>query len=425
MRINRLDISNFRCFEERSFAFHERFTLLIGANATGKTAILDALAVALGAALIRVPQATSGSIHRRDVRRTYRPTGETGYFVEHYPARVGATGSMAGSQVVWTRELMSAKSRTTRGGTRAIREAMSDLVRRSDNDGDVVLPYIGYYGTSRLWLEQRSSSVGVHPAKRASRYVGYQHCLTPSSSARHLLARLKRLALIQARWGRTLVTLQAVNQAIAHCVEGAVAAEYDFEEDDIVVQFDNDRFPFRSLSDGQRNMAATAADIAMRCTQLNPQLNELARQETPGVVLIDEIDLHLHPRWQRGVIRDLRRTFPRLQFIATSHSPFIVQSVSDGSVINLDTEDCTSESPGELSIEDVAESIMGVDQPQRSRRYREMIEAAEQYYQVIEGAAGETDPREVQELRERLDRLEEPFSDNAEQLSVGGAATTG
>ena len=142
MRINRLDVSNFRCFEERSFAFHERFTLLIGANATGKTAILDALAVALGAALIRVPQATSGSIHRRDVRRTYRPTGETGYFVEHYPARVGATGSMAGSQVVWTRELMSAKSRTTRGGTRAIREAMSDLVRRSDNDGDVVLPYI-------------------------------------------------------------------------------------------------------------------------------------------------------------------------------------------------------------------------------------------------------------------------------------------
>ena len=272
---------------------------------------------------------------------------------------------MAGSDVVWTRELMSAKSRTTRGGTRAIRAAMSDLVRRSDNGGDVVLPYIGYYGTSRLWLEQRSSSVGILPAKRALRYAGYQHCLTPSSSARYLLARLKRLALIQARRGR-MVTLQAVYQAIAHCVEGAVAAEYDFEEDDIVVQFDNARFPFRSLSDGQRNMAATAADIAMRCSRLNPQLNELAHQETPGVVLIDEIDLHLHPRWQRGVIRDLRRTFPRLQFIATSHSPFIVQSVSDGGVINLDTEDYTPENPGELSIEDVAESIMGVEQPREA-----------------------------------------------------------
>ena len=66
-----------------------------------------------------------------------------------------------------------------------------------------------------------------------------------------------------------------------------------------------------------------------------------------------------------AVIGDLKETFPRLQFIATSHSPFIVQSLNGGAVINLDSEDYSPETPSEQSIEDVAENIMGVDRPQR------------------------------------------------------------
>ena len=414
MRIDRLDLRNFRCFADQSFDLDAHFTLLIGANATGKTALLDALAVALGAVLTPVPHASSGSIHRGDVRRTYQRNGETGHFAEHYPVGITASGSIGETDVSWTRELKSAKSRTTRGGTRTIRKVVSKLVERSAGGDDVVLPYVGYYGTSRLWLEPRlASESNIDPARRSSRYAGYQNCLTPSSSTRHLSAWIKRLALIQIRRSRPLATLQAVYEAISDCVEGAVAADFDFEEDDIVVRFGDTRFPFRALSDGQRNMAATAADIAMRCSQLNPHLNERARTETPGVVLIDEIDLHLHPRWQRGVIGNLKETFPRLQFIATSHSPFIVQSMTGGGgVINLDTQDYLPETPCEQSIEDVAENIMGVDKLQRSKRFQDMMAAAETYYQAIESAEGETDPDKVTALRERLDRTEERFADN-------------
>ena len=159
-------------------------------------------------------------------------------------------------------------------------------------------------------------------------------------------------------------------------------------------------------------MAATVADIAMRCSQLNPHLNERARLETAGIVLIDEIDLHLHPKWQCGVARSLSESFPRLQFVATSHSPFIVQSVSPGGVINLDKATDTPETPSEQSIEDVAENIMGVAQPQRSKRFRDMVDAAEQYFRVLEAAEEENDSKMVQKLRERLDELEEPFADN-------------
>ena len=158
-------------------------------------------------------------------------------------------------------------------------------------------------------------------------------------------------------------------------------------------------------------MAALAADIAMRCSQLNPHLNERASVETPGVVLIDELDLHLHPRWQRGVVEDLIETFPRLQFIATSHSPFIIQSVSEGGVINLDQGDDVPETPEIQSIEDVAENIMGVDLPQQSQRFQKMVAAAEEYYRLIESGSTEDD-LEVKALREQLDELEEPFADN-------------
>ena len=413
MRIDRLDIRNFRCFEHRTFEFDPRFTLLIGANATGKTAILEALAVALGAVLTPVPTAGSRGVSGRDVRRIYRPAGETGHFVEQFPAHIEAAGSFAGKELVWVRELKSANSRTTRGKTQEIRRAMGDLIRQSIDNDHTVFPCIGYYGADRFGFGQRRTPQGVDPAGPSSRYIGYQGCLTPTSSPRYLTAWIKRLTLIGAQRGKGLKTLRAVYEAIAACIEDAVAAEFDFEEDDIVVEFENDtRAPFQSLSDGQRSMGAIAGDIAMRCSQLNPHLNDSASAETAGIVLIDELDLHLHPRWQRGVIEDLSETFPRLQFIATSHSPFIIQSVSEGGVINLDQGDDLPETPEVQSIEDVAENIMGVEQPQQSQRFQKMVSAAEEYFHLIERESEANNPEKVKSLRERLDELEEPFADD-------------
>ena len=430
MRIDRLNLRNFRCFRDRTFILNERFTLLVGANATGKTAILDGMAVALGAALLDVPDAPSRTIQPQEVRRTDRQSGEIGEIVEHYPVRITANGRVEETELQWTRELRSKKSRTTRVDTGSIRRAIRQLVQRrlvhrdiADEEivflwdlvnEDVVLPFIGYYGTGRLWVEQRLwKGRAIEPAKPGARYAGYRNCLAPTSSAQHLVAWVKRLALIENQRGRRLVTLDAVYDAITCCVENAEKTSFDFDQDDIVIQFESSVwFPLRLLSDGQRVMAATVADIAMRCAQLNPHLKDRARIETPGVVLIDELDLHLHPRWQRRIVQNLSETFPRLQFVTTSHSPFIIQSMSQGGVINLDREPCEPESPGEQSIEDVAENIMGVEQPQRSRRFREMVAAAERYYGILESATEETDSEKVGALREQLDELEEPFADN-------------
>ena len=151
------------------------------------------------------------------------------------------------------------------------------------------------------------------------------------------------------------------------------------------------------------------ADIAWRCVTLNPHLGPAATHETSGVVLIDELDLHLHPRWQRHVVGDLRRAFPRLQFIVTTHSPFIVQSMKPEEVLSLDDPAVRMDYQAS-SIEDISEEAMGVEGVQRSQRFQEMERAAEEYYRLLETTPADDDA--ARRLKARLDELALPFADN-------------
>lgn len=143
-------------------------------------------------------------------------------------------------------------------------------------------------------------------------------------------------------------------------------------------------------------------------------------------MLIDEIDLHLHPKWQRRVVPDLQRAFPQLQFIATTHSPFILQSLEPGEVIDLDQPwradtgrnapvGVASPGPGHAfsnrAIEDIVESVMGVALPQRGERYQRMYDAAQAYYTLL-AQVPQADETARQTLKARLDELSAPFSDN-------------
>jgi predicted ATP-binding protein involved in virulence len=130
--------------------------------------------------------------------------------------------------------------------------------------------------------------------------------------------------------------------------------------------------------------------------------------EAEAVVLIDEIDLHLHPRWQREIRQKLRETFPKVQFIATTHSPFVIQSLRPGELINLGPEE--SEEYSDKSIEDISEKVMGVEMPQKSERYLDMMKAAEEYFTILQSPAGT--PAEIEAAERRLNELSVPFSDD-------------
>ena len=173
--------------------------------------------------------------------------------------------------------------------------------------------------------------------------------------------------------------------------------------------------PFASLSDGYRNVIKIILDIATRMCILNPYLQGEALEKTPGVVIIDEIDLSLHPTWQKRIVRILKSLFPKVQFICATHSPFIIQSLQQDELITLDRDEKPlAEEYADVSIEDIAEDIMGVQIPQYSDRKIKMYEAAKEFFDALQQGRSKED---IEALREKMARLEAEYSDNPAYLA--------
>jgi predicted ATP-binding protein involved in virulence len=223
----------------------------------------------------------------------------------------------------------------------------------------------------------------------------------------------KKWELASLQQGRPLGTLSGVKEAIKNSMEDWQDVKYDVLQNKLVATAQDGRIlPFNMLSDGVKNMIGMVADIAYRCVTLNPQFDGEAARLTPGIVLIDEIDLHLHPKWQRRVVEDLKRTFPKIQFFATTHSEHIVQSLRDGELIDLNNPDLIPAAEYEnKNIEYITENVMHVPHPYRNDRHQQMMETAERYYQMLENA-NNTSPEELEKLKTELDELIEPYSDD-------------
>jgi predicted ATP-binding protein involved in virulence len=204
---------------------------------------------------------------------------------------------------------------------------------------------------------------------------------------------------------RQAPALAAFNRALHVFLDGFSDVAVEEEPLRLTVGKGGTRLSLKQLSDGERAFIAVLGDLVRRLVLANPDLpNPLEGQ---GVVLIDELELHLHPRWQREVVDKLRNTFPNIQFIATTHSPFVIQSLRAGELISLDPDEFAEYS--NRSVEDIAENVMGVELPQKSKRYLDMMNAAERYYELLRSAAS---PEEVHAAEERLAELTMPFSDD-------------
>lgn len=365
MRIHRLELRNFRCFERLELQLHERMTLLVGTNGAGKSSVLDALAIALGAWLGGTAQAAKEdrTIVAADARLVRQAGVGLATINPSFPVQVTVEGELdthlegvyASIRTKWMRELGRIGGRTTTAGKDMLRLVAEIVEEKSVVDETASLPLIAYYGTGRLWVQKRDKRATVGPR---SRMDGYTACLEFASN--HKLferwmadregARLQQLETAEAA-GTELAAvrtphLEAVQNAACACLEGARRFYYSMNHQELRVEFDDgSEIPFSNLSDGQRSLIVLAADIAWRAAQLNPHHAAEAPSKTKGIVLIDEVELHLHPQWQRTVVGNLLRVFEGLQFVMTTHSPQVVSAArpewmriihSDGSSERVD-----------------------------------------------------------------------------------------
>ena len=378
MRIDRLSVRNFRCFRDRTFDLDPSFNLFVGPNGSGKTSVLDALAVAAGTWLIGFPGYDSRPIRPDDVRIESIEYDADIRFEPQYPVEIETDGLIMGQSLTWLRGLNGAGRRTTSGLSKKLKQIASQTARAVQSGSNETLPLISYYGTSRLWLEPRPRTRAKGPGKRSdrkrlSRPEAYRTSVDPRLSSAGLVEWIATQSWIEYQEGREQSIYAVVRRAILDCLEGGRNMYFDPRRSEVIVSFDNQgRQPFANLSDGQRSMLALVGDIAQKAVQLNPHLGDRVLQETPGLVLIDELEMHLHPSWQRRVVADLKGVFPKIQFMCTTHSPQILGEARRNEVIPLGSDSKRPLATFGLSSDEILESVLLA--PQRDKNVARLVD---------------------------------------------------
>ena len=430
MRIDRAHIRNFKCFDETDLELNPRFTLLVGDNGAGKTTMLDALAVAAGIWLVKPPDSTLAGSGRNilpsEIRLLSKEEGDRAQFLECKPVSVEVAGEITGHSVRWCRQVRLDGTRTTNADAKAALEIIERHFSRVLGGESVLSPVIAYYGAGRAWLPSRSrSEQGGRRNGPARRWEAFYDCFNERIRLTDLNVWFRREAIAFAsRSGSWRPGYDVVKHAILRCVPDADDLWYDGDRGELVLSIGGEARTFTNLSAGQRMMVALVADIAIKAVAQNaylvpevrPHAGEILLSEvlcrTPGLVLIDEIDAHLHPRWQRRVVDDLKQTFPAIQFVCTSHSPFIIQSLEAGELRSLEPGGTALVEYADRSIEDIAEDIQRVDVPQQSHKSLELNRATERYFKLLQEWDGEEESEALKEAEATYRAIAERYSAN-------------
>jgi len=401
MRIRELTIQNYRAFGERQiFPFSPSFTAIAGINGRGKTSLLDGLALLASRILPHISPARSG----------YRTLGPLDLHDSHGPLSLSMKINCGDIPIEFGVSLdVDAKGPKVTKLSPAVKKAARNIYGDPTRADDAA-PLVVYFTTDRAGYRLPKKLPTTVPRGQAAAYAGA--LFNRTVNFRDFMARYHSAIVLQEEETRLNPNylgdqaVDAISDALTTFLGGFRNLRVEQSPLRLLVDKDDQSFDISQLSDGERSFLALICDLGRRLALANPELTNPLYGA--GVVLIDELELHLHPKWQREVRHKLLATFPNVQFIATTHSPFIIQSLQPGELINLDPDEFAEYS--DKSIEDISENVMGVSLPQKSKRYQEMMKAAEEYFTLVRQPS--PDRKLLAAAESRLNELSVPFSDD-------------
>ena len=408
MKLKRVEIQNYRAIERLTLQLDPSLTVFHGDNAHGKTSILSAIAVGLGSIPFLLPDVSSIGFLRTDRRRQWHPL----------QVKLTTVDGLA-----WRRTMGARERRPVLQELRAEIESIVGADREESSPLD--LPIVAFYDTDRAVFDLPRRRRGFKT--EFPRYAALEGALSARTNFREVFKWFyakENAELRQQRerfdFGFQLKDLQAVRRAIESMVPGASQPRIKLSPLRFVVTVKHggerpETLSLDQLSGGYRIVLALAADLARRMAQGNPHLDDPLTSE--AIVLIDEIELHLHPSWQQRILENLSRTFRNTQFIVSTHSPQVLTTVRPEHIVSLHRESGqivagqASEATYGAEAGDVLSTVMGVDERPPDNDF---VNTLEKYVHLIGHGRGESE--EAVSLRCKLEKLSphDPALDRAD-----------
>lgn len=326
---------------------HDRLTVFAANNGAGKSSVLDAISLAYGPFLTRLPKVAGNALADSDVcmqREKNEPFAFIGAEALVDEEKGSSDYSSFFHSVSWGRAKWHTKSNDRFRMAQAALgnykmqgngdiNAFADYLINFEESKSIKLPILAYYGTGRAVIDvpQRRRGFG----KDFPRFEAYSDCLNPKTNFRKLFEYFYFLEDLERREKDEKQSLKHKNpqlEAIRIAIKSflpeytnprTLLSPLRFVVDSTK---DGDTYDIKTLSDGYKTSIAMVMDIAIRMAEANPW-HGVEALKSAGVILIDEIELHLHPSWQQRIILDLQRTFPNVQFTCTTHSPQVLSTV--------------------------------------------------------------------------------------------------
>lgn len=381
LMISDVTIKNFRGYKDFSISMHPKLNVLVGENGAGKTSILEAIACGLGPFLTAMPDAKGKQIRKSDVHVNSQGLSD-------YTSIAIETMSSLSWDIVTRGSTSKALPKI---GTNALSRYANQLVEFQSD-----YPLIVYYGTGRA-LTPSNSKVSINPFETEVRGEGYDSALDARINYGIIKNWFSKIEVDELRKKDELrdhefihPAKRLISETVHVMVKNATALEFNKKTNDVVVHWTNHlgeslQLNLEQLSDGYRNVVALTIDLVRRAYLLNPDSNNPLA--VTGIVLIDEIELHLHPRWQQKVLGDLIKLFPCIQFVVTTHSPQVLTTIRSDSIRVVSSGDKTAgyihatSTYGAESSRMLEEVLGGDSRPQhldiikKLNRYTELVES--------------------------------------------------
>jgi len=322
-------MNSFRGISDLTLEFDtDEPTVFIGINGVGKSSILECLAILLSwlTKRIQTPNSSGRFFNEDDIKKGCKEThNEITISINDWP------------EVVWSLTKVSkGRSKDTSSNLGDLKRVVDRIHSQLDANSYAALPLAVYYPTNRAVLDIPLKIRTKHSFEQITAYdevltggqIDFRRFFEWFRDREDLENELRLyddLRLNDSDQYRDR-ELKAVRDAIANLLDGFSNLRVRRSPLRMTVNKEGDELIVNQLSDGEKCLLALAGDLARRLAiaNPNPDCNPL---DGSGVVLIDEIELHLHPKWQRAIIPNLKKTFPNCQFIITTHSPQVISDL--------------------------------------------------------------------------------------------------